>query len=210
MDSGIWWRVGFVIGAMIGAALLLLYMTLWAPRVVVLVPTDPPATPTPQSGVEMTLYAKSGNAYAQLNKTAATAKTAAFTELDPLIKVSEDLYEGTRPDGTAFPEGRMSVRFTAGSVVRKSVFDWCFADATIESVSPATGAVAGGTDLTIRGRSFTPGSTVTVGGTAATNVVVVDDTTIRCKTPAHAAGAVAVQVTTDAGPASKANGFTYA
>ncbi|MFC4014619.1 IPT/TIG domain-containing protein [Nonomuraea purpurea] len=158
----------------------------------------------------MTLYAKSGNAYTQLTKAAATAKTAAYVELDPLIKISEDLFEGTRPDGTVFPEGRMSVRFPAGSVVRKSVFDRCFPDATIESVFPATGAAAGGTDLTIRGRNFTPSSTVTIGGTAAAALVVVDDTTIRCKSPAHAAGAVAVVVTTNASAVTKADAFTYA
>ncbi|MGA5756753.1 IPT/TIG domain-containing protein [Nonomuraea bangladeshensis] len=131
-------------------------------------------------------------------------------ENDPLIKISEDLLEGTRPDGTAFPEGRMSVRFPAGSVVRKSVFDRCFPDATIDSVFPASGAAAGGTALTIRGRNFTPGTTVTIGGTAATDVVVVNDTLIECKAPAHAAGAVAVVVITDAGAATKAGGFTYA
>ncbi|MFG6197771.1 IPT/TIG domain-containing protein [Nonomuraea sp. JJY05] len=210
MDSGIWWRVGFMIGVMLGAALLLLYLTLWAPRVVVLVPADPPAIPTPRLGVEMTLYAKSGSTYTQLTKTAATAKTAAYAEVDPLIKISEDLYEGSRPDGTSFPEGRMSLRFPAGAVVRASVFNRCFPTAAIESVFPVTGAAAGGTQVTVKGSSFTPGAAVAFGGTAATNVVVVDDTTITCRTPAKAAGAVAVQVTTDAGPVSKANGFTYA
>lgn len=185
-------------------------MTLWAPRVIVLVPAGPPATHTSRPGVEMTLYAKSGNAYAQLSKTAAAAKTAAYVELDPLIKIGEDLFEGTRPDGTAFPEGRISLRFSAGSVVRKSAFDRCFPAATVESVFPMSGTAAGGTALTVKGRNFTPGSTVTVGGTAATDLVVVDDTTIQFKSPAHAAGAVAVVVTTDAGAATKANGFTYA
>ncbi|WP_043636831.1 IPT/TIG domain-containing protein [Nonomuraea candida] len=210
MNTGIWWRVGFMIGVMIGAALLLLYMTLWAPRMVVLVPAGPPATPTPPSGVEMTLYAKTGSTFTQLTKTAATAKTAAHVEADPLIKINEDLFEGARPDGTAFPEGRMSLRFPAGSVVRKSVFDRCFPSAVVESVFPASGAAAGGTNLIIRGRNFTPGSTVAIGGTTATDVVVVDDTTVQCKSPAHAAGAVAVVVTTDAGATTKANSFTYA
>lgn len=77
-------------------------------------------------------------------------------------------------------------------------------------MAPATGAAAGGTQITVKGSNFTPGSTVTFSGTAATNVVVVDDTTITCRTTAKAAGAVAVQVTTDAGPVSKANSFTYA
>ncbi|MEU7749731.1 IPT/TIG domain-containing protein [Nonomuraea sp. NPDC049158] len=75
--------------------------------------------------------------------------------------------------------------------------------------APAS-AAAGGTDLTIRDCNFTPGSTVTVGGTAATAVIVMDDTTIRCKNQAHAVGAVALVVITDAGAATKANGFTYA
>lgn len=80
----------------------------------------------------------------------------------------------------------------------------------ITSVSPAGGAAAGGTAITITGAGFTGATGVTVGGTAATSVVVVDANMITAVTPAHAAGAVAVAVTTPKGTGSLAAAFTYA
>jgi hypothetical protein len=80
---------------------------------------------------------------------------------------------------------------------------------TVTSVSPNSGSTAGGTAVTITGTNFAAGATVTFGGTAATNVVVVNSTTITATTPAHAAGAVTVTVTVNSQSGSLANGFTY-
>ena len=81
---------------------------------------------------------------------------------------------------------------------------------TVTGVSPSAGPVAGGTAVTITGTNFASGATVTFGGTAATNVVVTNSTTITATTPAHAAGAVAVAVTNSNGLSGNlANGFTY-
>ena len=81
---------------------------------------------------------------------------------------------------------------------------------TVTSVSPNNGTTAGGTAVTITGTNFATGATVTFGGTAATNVVVVSSTSITATTPAHAAGAVTVAVTNTGGlSGSLANGFTY-
>src|ERR1039458_10202848 len=81
---------------------------------------------------------------------------------------------------------------------------------TVTSVSPNTGPVAGGTAVTLTGTNFAAGATVTFGGTAATNVVVVNGTTITATTPAHAAGSVAVTVTNSNGLSGNlATGFTY-
>ncbi len=91
---------------------------------------------------------------------------------------------------------------------------------TVTNVSAASGPTTGGTVVTITGtgfggvESFLP--TITFGGVAATNVTYEPSgntsfTKIRCTTPAHAAGAVNVVVTTTAGGASAplVNGFTY-
>jgi hypothetical protein len=51
----------------------------------------------------------------------------------------------------------------------------------------------------ITGSGFTGATGVTFGGTAATSVTVVNDTTITCVTPAKAAGAHAIVVTTPLG-----------
>jgi hypothetical protein len=80
---------------------------------------------------------------------------------------------------------------------------------TVSSVSPNNGPAAGGTAITITGTNFAAGATVTFGGTAATNVVVVSSTSITATTPAHAAGAVTVTVTVTAQSGNLANGFTY-
>src|ERR1039458_1406067 len=68
---------------------------------------------------------------------------------------------------------------------------------------------SGGTAVTITGTNFVTGATATFGGTAATNVVVVNSTTITATTPAGSAGAVTVTVTVSGQSGSLANGFSY-
>lgn len=81
---------------------------------------------------------------------------------------------------------------------------------TITQVSPSSGPTAGGTAITITGTNFVTGATVTVGGVAATNVTVVNATTITAVTPAHAAGAVSVVVTNpDGASVTSVSAFTY-
>ncbi len=77
------------------------------------------------------------------------------------------------------------------------------------TVDPNTGSTAGGTDVTITGSGFTGATEVTFNGVAATNCTVVNDTTITCTTPAHAAGSVNVAVTGPGGTGTLTNGFTY-
>lgn len=78
--------------------------------------------------------------------------------------------------------------------------------------NPPTGSTAGGTHVTITGTGFSRGCTVTFGGFSAASVVAVNDSTITCVTPAHAAGAVNVAVVTADGISSGtlANGYAYA
>ena len=81
---------------------------------------------------------------------------------------------------------------------------------TVSAISPTSGTTAGGTPVTITGTGFLAGATVSLGGTAATGVTVVNSTSITATTAAHAAGTVNVVVTnTDAQSGSLANGYTY-
>ena len=66
---------------------------------------------------------------------------------------------------------------------------------TVSSVSPNNGPIAGGTGVTITGTNFAAGATVTFGGTAATNVVVVSSTSITATTPAACGRSGTVTVT---------------
>ncbi|MFC5345246.1 IPT/TIG domain-containing protein [Brevundimonas staleyi] len=84
---------------------------------------------------------------------------------------------------------------------------------TISNVMPITGGVAGGTNVQVDGSNYVAGSTsVTIGGTTipAANVTVASATSLSFTTPAHAAGNVAVTVTTPNGTSgAAAGGFTY-
>jgi len=78
------------------------------------------------------------------------------------------------------------------------------------SVTANAGPASGGTAVTINGIvGFTGATSVTFGGAAATSVVVVSDTQITCSTPAHAAGAVNIQIVAPGGTGTLSSGFTY-
>jgi hypothetical protein len=79
------------------------------------------------------------------------------------------------------------------------------------SVEPSSGAVSGGTFVTIvgMGTSFAEGDRVLFGRTACTNVEVVSATRINCRTPPMAAGTVDVTVQTGDAPIVAPDAFTY-
>lgn len=80
----------------------------------------------------------------------------------------------------------------------------------IQSVTPATGPVSGGTTITIRGVRFASGAAVTIGGRAATDVVVQGADVITAKTPTGStADTVDVAVTVNGRTATLAAGFRY-
>jgi hypothetical protein len=80
---------------------------------------------------------------------------------------------------------------------------------TIASVTPPEGPTTGGTQVTITGTGFVPGTTVTIGGVPATNVIVLNGNTLIVTTPPGAAGTVDVTVTTPAGSATSPGAYTY-
>ncbi len=81
----------------------------------------------------------------------------------------------------------------------------------IASISPISGSPGGGTNVAITGTGFQSGARVIFGGVDATNVAVVSGGQITCSTPAHAAGAVTVEVRNprNGGSTSMTNGFNY-
>jgi hypothetical protein len=81
---------------------------------------------------------------------------------------------------------------------------------TVTGVTPSAGKSTGGKSVTVSGTGFQSGATVTFGGAAATNVVVVNATTITAKTPAHAPGPVSVTVTNpDTSSGTRTNAYTF-
>jgi hypothetical protein len=81
---------------------------------------------------------------------------------------------------------------------------------SISTISPSSGIITGGTNITITGTQFYTGSTVDIGGVACTSPVVLDSKTITCTTGAHAAGSATVTITNaDSQTGSLASGFIY-
>ena len=66
---------------------------------------------------------------------------------------------------------------------------------TVSSIAPNSGSTAGGTAVTISGSGFQAGAGVTIGGVAATGVVVATANSISATTGAHATGTFGVTVT---------------
>ena len=125
-----------------------------------------------------------------------------------VVVVSSTTITATTPAGSA---GAATVTVTnlgalAGSLTNGYTY---VVPPTVTGVSPSSGTTAGGTVVTITGTNFATGATVTFGGTAATNVAVVNSTTITATSPAHAAGAVTVTVTVSGQSGNLTNGFTY-
>ena len=81
---------------------------------------------------------------------------------------------------------------------------------SLSAIAPTSTTTAGGAALTLTGSGFSAGATVSLGGTAASSVVVASGTSITAVAPPHAAGAVDVVVTNADGQSARLNGgFTY-
>ena len=79
----------------------------------------------------------------------------------------------------------------------------------ISSVTPSFGPAAGGTAITILGTSLSTVTSVTIGGVAATNVVIVSATVVTAVAPAGTGGAKNVVVITPNSSATAIGAFTY-
>ncbi|MFC4820099.1 IPT/TIG domain-containing protein [Dokdonella ginsengisoli] len=111
-------------------------------------------------------------------------------------------------EGGTFSAGGIAFRISyAGGTGNDVVLS--VADApTVAGVAPALGPTAGGTSVAITGANFGGATAVSFGGTPAA-FTVNSATQITATAPAHAAGAVAVAVTTAGGTGSAANAYTY-
>ncbi|MDA8309395.1 MAG: IPT/TIG domain-containing protein [Actinomycetota bacterium] len=82
---------------------------------------------------------------------------------------------------------------------------------SVAGISPSTGPVVGGTQVTVTGTGFAPTATVSFGTTLAAKVTVESATELVATSPAHGAGPVDVTVTegTRTSATSSADLFTY-
>ena len=139
--------------------------------------------------------------------TGATVKIGANAATNVVV-VSATQITATTPAGTS---GSATVTITNPGVSGGNLTNGFtyVATPTVSSISPNSGPSTGGTAVTITGANFASAATVTVGGTAATNVAVVSSTQITATTPSGAAGAATVAVTVNGQTGTLLNGFTY-
>lgn len=126
----------------------------------------------------------------------------------PVVVTSSVELSCTSPSGA---EGAVDVVVStpAGTATADDAFTYS-AVPSVTTIAPSGGPTAGGTEITISGDGFLPGTTVDVGGNACTSVVVVSLTEITCTTPAGTSGPQDVVVTSTEGPGTTPGGFLYA
>ena len=116
-------------------------------------------------------------------------------------------YLGLSNPSTAQTAAQVAALTSQVSTLIRSVFP---ALRAIDAVNPATGPVLGGTAVTLTGAGFTGIGNVTFAGVPATALVIVDDGTITCQTPAGKKGPVDVQaVDGSRGSPILPGGYTY-
>ncbi len=143
------------------------------------------------------------------NFTGATSVTFGGNAATNVTFVNSTTLTATTPAGTA-GAANVIVTTPGGSNPSNSLFTFVTPPPTVTGISPNKGPTLGGTDVTLTGTNFTGATGVTFGGNAATNVTVVNSTTITVTTPAAAsAGAVSVVVTTPGGSNAANSLFTY-
>jgi phosphoserine phosphatase len=99
---------------------------------------------------------------------------------------------------------------SGAAVTLAAAFTYTRAAPSLVQLAPTSGAIEGGTTLTLTGSGFADGASIIIGGNAATNVVVVSPLLARATVPAHAPGAVDVVFTNDDGQtATLVAGFTF-
>ncbi len=157
---------------------------------------------TPSSGLVAggTTVVITGSAFANASSvtfggTAATSFTV--NSASQISAVTPAHAAGTVPVVVTTPLGASNVlTFTYGEVPQ------------LVSIAPNLGPTAGGTVVTLTGDHLTGATTVTFDTTAVTTLTVVNDESVTVAAPAHAAGVVAVTITTAFGTSASVD-FTY-
>lgn len=176
------------------------YETSPAPPVVTLVA---PPTGTMDGGTAVTI---TGSGF-----TGATSVTFGGTPATAVTVDSDTQISATTPAHAAGPVD-VAVTTPVGTSTVPGLFAYLPVAApppVVVLVAPLTGPESGGTVVTITGTGFSGATAVSFGGTAATSFTVDSDIQITATTPAHAAGLVAVSVTTPVDTSTVPGLFTY-
>lgn len=120
--------------------------------------------------------------------------------------ISATEVRATTPPGSA-GSAPIEVTTSAGTFVAATQFTYVMQ--SVQSIVPSSGYALGGTSITITGDRLAGTTSVTIGGMPATNLVVVNSTTVTAVTPPGSVGTVDVVVTGPKGDLTIAGGFQY-
>ena len=117
------------------------------------------------------------------------------------------------PAGTVGPKNVVITNNDGQIVTGTNAYTYTTATVpTFTSITPSSGPISGGTSVTILGGNFVNGGSfgVSIGGVAATNIVLVNANQITAVTPAGTAGSKDVVITNNDGQtATGTNAYTY-
>ena len=115
------------------------------------------------------------------------------------------------PAGTAGESVSITIENEIGTVTLDEAYLYDAPDEppVLDSVEPAVGPIAGGTEIVIRGSAFSSDATVLIDGVEATEVDRISEERIEATTPAGTAGRVDVTVEQAAGESTIVEGFRY-
>lgn len=148
--------------------------------------------------------------------TGATVLIGTFAALNVAVENATTIHAVTPPGpfdiNAPTPVGITVTNADASSAFSNNAFVWTVPPPSIQFLTPTRGTAAGGTQVTIRGAGFSTavGLALTFGGAPATDITVIDAITLSAHTPAHAAGAADVVITTNKGGTTSAGGYTFA
>ena len=135
------------------------------------------------------------------------------TSASEMHVVNANTITATSPPGSGTVDVTVSAAGVSSNTSAADQFSYAPSPA-VTSISPAVGGVSGGSTISINGSGFDNTSTVTVGGVAATNVVLTSATQISATVPSAAGPSTddVVVTTTTGGPStiSPADEFIYA
>jgi hypothetical protein len=151
-------------------------------------------TATAAAGAEIVLE---GTGLRRSYSFAIGGKALQLVSLSPtraVVRLPNDLVAGTHAIQLMNAQGRIAALAPAVIVRANGV--------VVAEVEARCASTDGEVDVTISGRGFAPGASVTFDGVPATNITVVDATRITATVPANAAGPAVITVTNGDGTSS--------
>jgi len=165
-------------------------------------------TPNAGRAIGGTAVTITGFNFRYANDGSAPAITFGGSPATSVVVVSANSITCTTP---AHAVGVVDVIITIQTQVGRLTAAFTYVQATIVSLLPAYGPIAGGTVVLIAGINFQTTSTYTVtfGGSAATDITLFDTGHISAITPNHALGFVDVVISDGVETSTLRNGFQY-